>query len=568
MSRQSKYADSISIKENKWIAAIYIRLSVEDGDKVESNSVRNQRDLLNNFLNENRDIFFYDYYIDDGYSGTDFNRPGIKRLLKDMKENKFNTVIVKDLSRLGRNYIEVGNYIEQVFPLFNIRFIAVNDTIDSFKNPDSVNNVIVPFKNLLNDEYCRDISNKIRSVLNVKKRNGEYVSSFVPYGYIKDPKDIHHLIVDPEPAKVVRMIYEWSLEGMGRGKIAEKLNQLGILNPLGYKNEVLNKNYTMKKITNKTISYAWDMTVLQKMLCDETYCGDTVQNRGRKISYKIHKYVRNKKDDWIIVRNTHEPIIERDMFEKVQKAINSRDTRVGKNGYLTYFAGHIKCADCERAMVKKVLAEYKGKPRPYYYYVCSTYVRRSKALCTKHTIRNDILEDVVLKALQVQIALVINTEQTIQKISKKETVNFKKKLIEDNLIKMQKEVEKQIALKKSAYEDWKLGYLTEEEYNEYTKDYSKRIEQIEKNICNAKEELQNYQNNGNANKWIEEFKKYKNVSSLSKNLVDDLVDDIFVHQDGNITIKFLYEDELKKAMEYISNSEKIIYLNEENTTAV
>ena len=154
----------------------------------------------------NKDIYFYDYYIDDGYSGTDFNRPGIKSLLKDMKESKFNTVIVKDLSRLGRNYIEVGNYIEQVFPLFNIRFIAVNDSIDSFKDPSSVNNVIVPFKNLLNDEYCRDLSNKVRSVLNVKKRNGEYVNSFVPYGYLKDPKDKHHLIVDPEAAKVVKMI--------------------------------------------------------------------------------------------------------------------------------------------------------------------------------------------------------------------------------------------------------------------------------------------------------------------------------------------------------------------------
>ena len=217
MPRQSKYKTKDTLNsESMYKAALYIRLSVEDGDKAESNSVTNQRMLLTEFLKENPDIELYDYYIDDGYSGTDFSRPSFERLLEDLYSKRFNTVIVKDLSRLGRNYIEVGNYIEKVFPLFNIRFIAINDQIDSIKNPESVNSVIVPFKNLINDEYCRDISNKIKAVLNVKMKKGEYVGAYAPYGYIKDPEDIHHLIVDEDAAKVVKMIFDLTLNGYGK----------------------------------------------------------------------------------------------------------------------------------------------------------------------------------------------------------------------------------------------------------------------------------------------------------------------------------------------------------------
>ena len=319
---KKRYRYTSGEDENKnWTAALYVRLSVEDGDKGESNSVINQKQLLSDYISENNDFNFYDYYVDDGYSGTDFDRPAFKRLLDDMKNKKFNTIIVKDLSRLGRNYIEVGNYIEQIFPLFNIRFIAINDNIDSYGDPTSVNNVIVPFKNLINDEYCRDISNKIRSVLTMKKRRGEYVAAFTPYGYIKDPKDNHHLIIDEEAARVVKMIYRWSLEGCGRIDIRIELNDMGILNPMGHKQLELNKKVGGRRKSNEELSYAWDMTVLQRILEDQTYCGDTIQNRGKLISYKVHKYVKNPRNDWIIVKNTHEPIIDRDTWKKYKRQL-------------------------------------------------------------------------------------------------------------------------------------------------------------------------------------------------------------------------------------------------------
>ena len=218
----------------KWKAAVYLRLSIEDNQRNESNSISNQKDLINLHLKKEKDLKIYDYYIDDGFTGTDFERPGFQRLLTDMKNGKINTVVVKDLSRLGRNYIEVGNYIEQIFPLYNIMFIAVNDTIDSFKDPKSVNDIIVPVKNLMNDEYARDISNKIRSVLDSKRINGEFIGSFAPYGYMKDPNDKHKLIIDKNASKVVRKIFRKILSGYSRQDVIDDLNKCGILPPRTY----------------------------------------------------------------------------------------------------------------------------------------------------------------------------------------------------------------------------------------------------------------------------------------------------------------------------------------------
>ena len=194
--RKSKYAVNDDLAIRKWNAALYLRLSSEDGDKVESTSIESQKHLLEEFLKNNNYIKLFDYYIDDWYSGTDFNRPGFKKLFEDMKLNKFNTIIVKDLSRLGRNYIEAGNYIEQIFPLFNIRFIAVNDNIDSYLNPKSINELNMPLKNLINDEYARDISKKVSSAFSTMRKNGLYTSGLTPYGYKRDTKDKHHLIID------------------------------------------------------------------------------------------------------------------------------------------------------------------------------------------------------------------------------------------------------------------------------------------------------------------------------------------------------------------------------------
>lgn len=559
MPRKSKYQKDVSTTDSLvWKVALYIRLSREDEeDKIESNSVTNQRALLQEYLKNKNEFVIYDIYIDDGYSGTDFNRPNFQRLLNDMKDNKFNTIIVKDLSRLGRNYIEVGNYIEQIFPLFKIRFISINDMIDSYKDPASINNVIVPFKNLMNDEYCRDISMKIRSAFNTKKRNGDFVGAWAPYGYIKDPKNKYHLIIDEESSQTVKLIFKWALEGKGRNTIAKELNKMGILNPTGYKQKILNLNYTNLSATSFGNDYAWTNTTISQILKNRVYVGDMVQCKERVVGYKIHKIVKNPKEDWIIVENTHEPIVDRDTFNKIQDLLFSRDNRVEKNGELSKFAGHIRCADCKRAMNKKTLSN-KNRNRDYWYYICSTYRNKSKDLCTKHSIRNDKLEEAVLEAIKLQISLVIEMEEILKEINKSKTVSLRNNNIENNIKRQELELEKNKKLKKSSYEDWKLGVITQEEYIEYSESYTKAINEIEENLKYLYEEKQNYKNQVQSdNSWITVFKKNKNITELTKEIIDELINCIYVHEGTKITIDFRFKDEYENALNYIRENEEL-----------
>lgn len=558
MPRQSKYLETRKTNtEYLYKAALYIRLSVEDGDKEESNSVTNQRMLLNDFLNDNPDIELYDTYIDDGFSGTDFERPGFEKLLEDLYSKKFNTVIVKDLSRLGRNYIEVGNYIEKIFPLFNIRFIAINDQIDSIKNPDSVNSVIVPFKNLINDEYCRDISNKIKAVLNVKMKKGEYVGAYAPYGYLKDPEDIHHLIIDEEAAKVVKLIYELTLNGLGRTAIAKKLNELGILNPTGHRAEELKMRIPVAE-DKRNIKYSWCSTTVRQILKNAMYCGDTIQHKGKLISYKIHKRVLLPEEEWVVVKDTHEAIIDRETFDKVQKEILGRDTKMNSDGKISIFAGHIKCADCERAMSKKVASKYKGKAREYYHYMCSAYMRSGGIKCSKHTIRNDELEQAVLESIKIQIGLISDIKRIKSEIENSTLLDNRKHLIEKNIGKCEEQLVIKRKLRKDSYEDWKLGNISEEEYNEYTKEYSSQIRKIEDNIDNYYKELKDLEQASMESDWIEHFIKYKNINSLSRELIDSLIDNIYVYENKKIKIKFKYEDEYNYLIDFIKRRKNII----------
>lgn len=559
MPRKSKYQNDVCTNNSLvWKVALYIRLSREDDeDKIESNSVTNQRALLQDYLKNKNEFVIYDIYIDDGYSGTDFNRPNFQRLLNDMKDNKFNTIIVKDLSRLGRNYIEVGNYIEQIFPLFKIRFISVNDMIDSYKDPTSVNNVIVPFKNLMNDEYCRDISMKVRSAFNTKKRNGDFVGAWAPYGYVKDPKNKYHLIIDEESAQTVKLIFKWALEGKGRNTIAKELNQMGVLNPTGYKQKVLNLNYANLSATSFGCDYAWTNTTISQILKNRVYVGDMVQCKERVISYKIHKIIKNPKEDWIIVENTHEPIVDRETFNKIQDLLFSRDSRVEKSGELSKFAGHIRCADCKRAMNKKTLSN-KNRNRDYWYYVCSTYRNKSKNLCTKHSIRNDKLEEAVLEAIKLQVSLVIEMEEILKEINKSKTVSLRNDNIENNIKRQESELEKNKKLKKLSYEDWKLGVITQEEYIEYSESYTKKINEIEETLKYLYEEKQKYKTQVQSdNSWIDIFKKNKNITELTKEIIDELINCIYVHEGTKITIDFRFKDEYENALNYIKENEEL-----------
>lgn len=549
--RKSKYKTDIEYEKiNGWRAGLYLRLSVEDENKDISNSIISQKELVEDFLSKNEDIEVFNYYIDDGYSGTNFERPSFKRMFEDMQTKKINTVIVKDLSRLGRNYLEVGNYIEQIFPLFNIRFISISDNIDSFLNPQSISNINLPLKNLMNEEYCRDISNKIKSAFDTMRRNGQYISGIAPYGYIKDPEDKHHLIIDEESAKVVKLIFNLCLSGLGTTNISKELNKRKIVNPSAYR----------KKLKNEEINEVdslWTSSMVSKILYNQIYCGDMVQGKSKSVSYKVHKQVDIPEDEWSIVENTHEPIIDREIFEKVKQTRSKRKYNWNRNKTdASVFAGHLKCADCGKNMMKIIISSKKvsGETIKEYAYVCPTYSKKSKELCSRHYIKENDLRITISRSLKYHIDLLTDFEEILNK--SKENIFEDRRIVSliNSIKKFETEQENLKKRKQQIYEDWKMDKINEEQYYEYTRDYIEEKENIESQIKQTKELITEMrQNNENAtnNLWAEKLGQFKDIKVLTKNMLDELIDDIYVYEDRRLKINFKYRDEYKFAMNYI-----------------
>ena len=301
-----------------------------------------------------------------------------------------------------------------IFPLLNIRFISVVDHIDSVKDPSSINNALVSFKNVMNDEYCRDISNKIRASLDRKRGKGEFIGSFASYGYLKDPEDRHHLIVDPIAADVVRNIYRWFLGGMSIIGIAKKLNHLGVPNPTMYKRQL---GFNYRHPSGEICDGLWPDSSVKRILKNRIYTGDMVQNKTKIKSYKVQVCTSVPEEEWIVVPDTHEAIVTKEQFETVQQLLR-RDTRTAPGvSHVSIFGGYIRCADCRRAMGKKqVVQPYKK----YYYFVCQTFRKGDKTACTKHTIREEKLYEAVLTTIQAQIQLAISMDEVLQEIKKKD----------------------------------------------------------------------------------------------------------------------------------------------------
>ena len=380
----------------KYKVAGYIRLSKEDKIKDESNSVANQKAIINSYIKKNEDLELVDFYIDDGYSGTTFDRPGFKRMIRDITENKVNTIIVKDLSRFGRNHIESDNYLENILPGYNVRFTSIIDEIDSLKNPKSVSSIAVPLKNLMNDQYARDISEKVRSTLKIKQLNGEFIGVTAPYGYLKNPKDKHKFIIDKEASYIVKKIFNMILLGKSRKKIAEHLNSKNVLTPSLYK---LSKEKTNSE--ELILSKKWNAEIVNRILRNETYTGTLIQNIKTKPNYKTSKLIDVNKDEWIITENHHEPIISKEKFDEVQKLLD-RKVKANKDNEIDLFSGYLKCSHCGNHLIIR-----KSKNQVYYY--CSSYLKDKK--CLKYSINKKKLEQI----LKDEIIKKINIEQLDRK---------------------------------------------------------------------------------------------------------------------------------------------------------
>ena len=531
MARTSKYQtyNTVFAPSFEWNAGLYIRLSREDGDKLESESVATQKAILERFIAEHPTINLYDYYIDDGWSGTDFERPAFQRMMADITTKKINCVVVKDLSRFGRNYVEAGKYLETVFPLFKIRFISVNDMIDGTENPSSINNIIVPFKNIINDEYCRDISMKVRSALDIRRRQGKFIGSFAAYGYKKDENDHNKLIIDEPAAQIVRTIYSKFIGGYSIIGITRELNERGIPNPASY-----------KKLNGG--SGLWNDSTVRRILTNELYIGNLVQKKNEVISYKIHVSKAVEQKNRIVVENTHEPIVSKADFYKVQSLLK-RDTRISpNNAKLSALSGFVKCADCGRAMQKRTV---KQGTKTYEYYVCSSY--KKNHLCSKHAIRTEILEEAVITFLNKYINLAVDLDRLKDKIND-EIVNSKRTKKLNSLISAKRyEVDKANKILVEIYPDFKSGLIGREQYLALKEKYENLILKSEGEIKLLESELKSFAVNDYADEFIASLKKYDGIEKLTRDIVVELIENIFIHESGDIEIRLKCRNELNFA---------------------
>ncbi|MFR5047348.1 MAG: recombinase family protein [Faecalispora sporosphaeroides] len=532
-------------------AAGYLRLSKEDGDKTESDSISNQRDLIANFVKSTPEIRLCSERIDDGFSGVDFHRPAFHLMMEDVKAGRINCIIVKDLSRFGRNYIEAGRYIERIFPFLGVRFIAINDGYDSAKERTQSDEIIIPFKNLINDAYCRDISVKIRSQLDIKRKKGEFLGTFAVYGYLKSEEAKHQLVIDPYAAEIVRDIFAWKLEGLSQQGIADRLNDIGEPSPLEYK-RFLGMNFATGFQVNPKAK--WTAVAIGRILKNPVYAGHLVQGKESTPNYKIKQRVLKPENQWIRVENTHKPIIAQEVFDTVSRVL-MQDTRIAPDEETVYpFSGLIFCADCRSGMVRKTVPA-GGKRYAYYY--CSK--NKAGCGCTTHCISERILEKAVLKAVQNHIASILNVERILRTIDTLPMQREEIRKIDTQLLMKQEEIQKYKTLRASVYEDLKSGVLDAEEYREFMGIYGKKCEEAQQAAERLKQNKSTILAGKEANSiWVEAFKKNRNIAGLSRKLVVSLIEWIHVYPGSRVEIRFRYQSEYERAQLFAENAEKQI----------
>lgn len=544
--------------DREYRAAIYLRLSKEDGDfsisneKTESNSISNQRLLIMDYVKGHPEITVIAEYVDDGYTGSNFDRPQFKVMMDAVRDNKIDCIIVKDLSRFGREYIEAGTYIQKIFPALGVRFIAINDNYDNAQ-PGAMNNeIILPFKNLINDSYCRDISIKVRSNLDVKRRNGQFVGSRVTYGYLRSPDDKHQLIIDPEAAKVVQDIFRWKIEGQSPDQIADRLNCNGVLSPIEYKKANGSKQRTCFQTRKQAL---WSAVAIYRILSNEIYTGVLLQGKTTTPNHKIKKRRKKDESEWSRNENTHDAIISRTQFALVQK-IMKEDTRrpVGEDT-VRLFSGKVYCADCQSSMVRKTT---KSNGKEYAYLICSGN-KQHKDFCSSHMIRESVVYDAVLAVLQAQIIVALDVASALQQIDDLAWENRELNRLQEKITQQECSIDKYKRLKTDAYADYRLGILTQDEYTSFRDEFDQRMQEAINIISRLRDE-QDSISSGIASQhgWLEQFKKYENIHELTRNIVVNLVDRITINEDKSIDVQLIYGDQLAVIADFLKEERKDI----------
>lgn len=509
-------------KQQHYKAALYCRLSVDDGNFGGSVSIETQKILLEQYCKDHK-ITDYKFYCDDGCSGTNFDRPSFKKMLSDIDEGKINLVIVKDLSRFGRNYVEAGMYVQR-FTDSNIRFIAADDNYDSLVNSDDL---LFPIKNVVNEMYARDVSKKTKAAKKAKARDGQFIGSKAPFGYKIDPNDRHHLIVDEPAAQVVKRIFRLASEGVGYNKMAKIFREEKVLTPIAYFN-LNNPDYFKSDYWRK--EFDWHVTSIRAILNNEVYLGKLVYGKQRNKSMKSKEKVRNPKEDWIVVENCHDPIITQELWDTVHKILNAKH-RPAKAGEVQMFAGLLYCSDCGHCLT---YSQKQRKDGSYHgAYSCWMYKTHGKEYCASHYITFDTIYELVLIDIQRNLFQYRkNTDKFKSILSRKYQSDSQKQAEQITLEyeQKQKRCEELDKIISRLYEDNVLGRIGDERYESMSQSYELEQVEIKKALPILKSKIDELKRQSDcADNFINVIKKYTIIDKLDAAILNELIDKIVVH---------------------------------------
>lgn len=534
-------------------AAIYARLSRED-NLSNSDSIENQIALLERYIDARPYLQLADIFADNGFTGTDFERPEWQRLMEAVQQRKINCIIVKDLSRLGRNYIETGEFLEKICPFFGIRFIAVNDNFDT-DTAEANGQLSVSLSNIINDYYAKDISRKVTSALRSKMEKGEYIGSWEKYGYVKSPENKNQLIVNPETAPVVRMIYQWRSEGMSYMGINKKLNDMGIPSPGQYKADrgiVTNNNQKPRKIL-------WNKHMVTDILKDITYLGHLAQRKTTQCLYAGIPFSRTEEQDWIQVENTHEAIIEPELFEKVQeinkKAAAAQKANRGKYDHLpkakNIYGKKFTCADCGSVM-KLVRSISTNKDKVYFTFKCPTHEEHGARACTAKRMRKADVDEAVLSSIKAQFELFLDCREALDSLLKAKKKQVKKAGMSDQAKELKKQLEKKKSVFSGLYRDLREGLIDDQDYAQTREILMEDISRLEKQLAELKSAKAEYEEPlQEAKIWETLIEKYAHAEEISEELADAMIESMQMNGDNSLSIQFRYMDSFQAVLDTV-----------------
>ena len=534
---------------NYFPTAIYVRLSIENSGKDDDgDSIANQISFCKVYLAEHTDLKLYDIYEDNGEKGTNFDRPEFKRMMDDIRSGKVKCVLVKDLSRFGRDYIEAGEYLEKIFPFMGIRFISITDGYDSLNCDDAESALMIPLKNMINDVYAKDISRKIITSFRARQEKGEFLPAFAPYGYVKSKEVAYRYEIDQETAPYVRMIFEWKAEGVSHNEICKRLNDMGAVTPARRKVDLGIWRAEKYKHT------VWHGRTIIDIMKNPTYTGCIVYGRIPKSLYEGIKMHRAPEEEWRYVPDAHEPIISQELFDKVQKMFADRaekfKAKMDENAPLrelvtNHFKGKIYCGDCGKRMrfVKPTDKRYPVD-QDHAVYVCGGYLDSGYSRCSRHSIRYPVVADAVLAAINMQLELALKQEQLIRQMrgSAREKNLIDKYVGQINYLSQ--ELKKTNSKREALFENFAEGILDEAEYQFAKKKYDEEAKEIEKKLTVEKaKKVQLDDILSLSNEWLDAIYKAENITEIDAGLVKHLVSSVKIFEDNRVEVELYFGDQ-------------------------